>query len=238
MSDVQTGTAAPSPESATPATPAAQPAAAPQTPASTAPALGTHDHQGAGQPPPAQPSGWQSPHVPGLTPPEQQTQPPENPAAPGEEAPVERVVPAADGYTLPQGAPQALGQFAHENGFTQEQLDSTMKEFGGYLQTMEQGQKQQLFTAGTQHVESWGEAKAENIETVKRGLSYHDKDGTLTQLLNQTGFINHPVVLNHFLSVGKTLQEGGFLESATHSPKPSGQNVAHLLYPNDAPKQP
>ena len=139
-------------------------------------------------------------------------------------APPSRVVPWAADYVLPEGIPRHVADFASNNDMTQEQVDSTLKQFGGYLKSGDMAQKTKLRTEGEAHVESWGSEKESNLSIVRRTLRQNDPDGTLRKALDETGYGNSPVVLDFVLKVGKYMQEGGFLKSAVN--KPAGKKSA------------
>lgn len=164
-------------------------------------------------------------------PPQQVAPPPEStpPAEPPPEPPTERVVPAADGYTLPEGVPPELGAWANEKGFTQEQLDSTIEHFSGYVAATDQAQKTALQEMGAAHLKNWGENADHNLTLAKRALQQNDPDGHLASALNESGYGNHPAVLNFLFTLGKGMQEGGFLKSAVNKP-PGKKTAAQSMY--------
>ena len=88
--------------------------------------------------------------------------------------------------------------------------------------------------AGRAHLESWGPNKTYNLGLGRQALKTIDKGGVLTKLLNDTGYGNHPVILQSLFELGQQLQEGGFI-SATAS-LPAGQRThAQVLYGDDHP---
>lgn len=159
-------------------------------------------------------------------PPEQPTpeaSPPPDTAAEGDPNP-ERVVPAADGYKLPEGIPPQVGEFAHKIGLTQEQLDANLEFFGEVVKSDRAMQMQNLRKLGEAHLKSWGSEADYKLSLAKRALKQNDPTGTLTKALNETGYGNHPAVLDFLSNLGATMQEGGFLKSAVN--KPPGQKTA------------
>jgi hypothetical protein len=150
-------------------------------------------------------------------------------------APVERVVPAADEYTAPEFIPQQLKEFANSNGFTQDQFDKTISQFGGMMQTNAAAEKTAVRAQGDALLTTWGAEKDTNLSLVRRALAQTDPTGEVTKLLNSTGFGNHPTVLNYLLEQGKALQEGGFLKSNTNTTVNKASDRAHRMYPNDVP---
>jgi len=171
--------------------------------------------------PPA-PSGQETP--PQEAPPPQEAQaPPTNAEA---DTPSERVVPAADGYTLPDGAPSDFGTFANSLDMTQQQADGVLKAHDA-LQKVE---RQVVRQAGEAHVKSWGERADYNMNLAKRAMKQYDSKGTLTKVLDDTGFGSHPAVLEFFFELGQGMQEGGFLKSELKAP---GQKTpAQKMFPH------
>ena len=163
----------------------------------------------------------------------------ESEAAPAEEAPKEEApaeeaapgIPQPDEYKLPDGVPKDFGKFAHEHGFTQEQVDASLQHFSGYVQAAEQVKLQALRSMGEKHLEDWGERKDYNLSLAKRALKQNDPDGKLAQALNESGYGNHPAVLDFLYNIGKSMQEGGFLKNAVA--RPTGKkSTAQALYPD------
>ena len=172
------------------------------------------------------------PETPPETPPNVETPPSENappeapPANAEGNAPPERVVPAADSYALPEGVPTDFGQFANSLDMTQEQADGVLKAHQG----MKQAEMQTIRAAGEAHIKNWGEQAEFKMNLAKRAMKQHDTDGTLTKLLNETGFGSHPAVLDHFFNLGQALQEGGFLKSELKAP--GEKTRAQKMFPN------
>jgi len=154
-----------------------------------------------------------------------------------ESSQTERVVPAATEYKLPKGVPAEFGEFANANGFTQEQVDASLQQFGKVLASHDASTRTAMHQAGINQLEQWGDKKDENLAVIRQGLAFHDPNGELTKVLNDTGYGNSPVVLNFLLSLGTKLKEGGFIKGRAQSTKPARTSMAHRMYPNDVPKQ-
>ena len=152
-------------------------------------------------------------------------------AAP-EDKPADRVVPDARDYVLPEGVPEFLGQFANENDMTQAQLDATLQQFGNISEQAELGRKKQISDLGQKHVDTWGKQKEYNLSIVRRALSQNDPDGKFKALLEETGYGNHPVILNHFLAIGNSMKEGGFLKGANNTQSKAGLSAAQAMFSN------
>lgn len=154
-----------------------------------------------------------------------------------EDTPGERVVPEASTYALPEGAPEWLGEFAHTNGFTQEQLDVTLNTFSGVIQNQKQAEAQALKTEGTEFLDSLGEKKDEAISLARQALGVTDEGKELKTLLIETGQDMNPAVLRYLISIGRVFSEGGFLPGNTNTPVHKNKLPrAHRMYPNDVPQ--
>lgn len=165
-----------------------------------------------------------------VTPPPAETTAPE--AAP--EAPPERVVPKPSEYTIPEGMPDSMREFAHENGFTQDQLDKTLAHMGAYVEASTVAQRVALREMGEAHLKNWGEMKDTNLNLAKQALAQNDPDGKLAKALNETGYGNHPVVLDFLHNLGKGMQEGGFLKRAVRV-APGQKTAAQAMYGDNHP---
>lgn len=146
-----------------------------------------------------------------------------------------RVVPEADKYVLPEGVPPQLAQFASQNDMTQVQLDNALQYFGAYNKASTDSQAQFLEKQGEEHTEKWGDQKEYNLALVRRALSQNDPDGTLKDMLNTTGYGNHPAVLDFFLKIGNSMKEGGFISGAVHTPTGGKKSAAQTLFGSTHP---
>lgn len=149
---------------------------------------------------------------------------PETKADQTEESADARIVPEVDGYELPEGVPTQLAQFAHDTDMTQDQLNATLGFFGAYKDSTEKAQEKVLHEAGVNHVETWGDEKEYNLTLVQSAISQNDPSGAMLDMLENTGYGNHPVILDFLLGVGKSMKEGGFLNGAVH--RPQGKSTA------------
>ncbi len=171
-------------------------------------------------------------------PPEQAPQqaPPETPqgdqptpsATEGEQGtPVERVVPAADGYTLPEGTHQGYGEVFNKMDLTQDQADSIIKMDAARTEVEATALRQ----AGQAHIDNWGDVKDTNLNLAKRGMEHFDPTGQLKTVLNETGYGNDPRLLEMFFQFGQRMEEGGFLKSEVNVPQ-GQRSAADVLYGN------
>jgi len=149
--------------------------------------------------------------------------------------PLDRVVPEADGYELPEGVPSEIGKFANETDLTQDQLTSVLTHFGSITGAANKAAFDTMKIEGDAHIEKWGSQKDYNLSLVRRALKQNDPDGTLTELLNSTGYGNSPPVVDFFLSIGKSMQEGGFLRGSINKPKQKGSTAASAMFGDKHP---
>ena len=161
--------------------------------------------------------------------PEQAAQPPSEEAP--TEAPPTQAKMTAESYVVPDYVSPQMRKTAADNNFTQGQFNVALKEMGGVLQNQAKIQQANLEKQGQKQMADWGNDAAQNISVVRRALKQSDPSGEMTKILNESGYGNHPVVLRHLLALGKSMQEGGYLKSATHTP--SGHKTrAQKLFPN------
>ena len=160
---------------------------------------------------------------------------PQEPAEPTEPAaPPERVVPKPSEYELPEGMPDNVRIFANEHGFTQDQLNATITQFGGYMTAMKQTEQQALRQMGETHVKNWGPDAQNKLALAKAAVRQNDPEGKLMTALNESGWGNHPDVLNFLYNIGKSMQEGGFIKSAIPR-KPGEKTAAQAMYGDNHP---
>lgn len=76
-----------------------------------------------------------------------------------------------------------------------------------------------------------GQALDENLAVAKKALGAFATP-ELRQLLNESGFGNHPEVIRHFVRVGKAISEDGRVVTGTKAAVPS--DPAKRLFPNQA----
>jgi hypothetical protein len=159
------------------------------------------------------------------------TPPPEEAVAPeaAPEVAPERIVPKPSEYTIPEGMPDSMRIFAHENGFTQTQLDATLTNMGAYVEANTTAQRVALRDMGEAHLKNWGDQKETNLNLAKQALHQNDPDGQLAKALDDSGYGNHPAVLDFLHNLGKGMQEGGFLKRAVRRP-PGQKTAAESMY--------
>lgn len=177
--------------------------------------------------PPAAQAAPEAP--PSETPPEGQS--PAPPEAPPEQEPDAGAVPPPEAYVLPEGMPDELRQFAHDNGFSQKQLDASLTQFATYANGMKQAELQALHDMGQAHIKNWGDAAETNLTLARQALKQNDPDGNLAKALKNSGWANHPAVLDFLTSLGKSMQEGGFLKTTVKRP-PGQKSLAQALFAN------
>jgi hypothetical protein len=136
-------------------------------------------------------------------------------------------------YTVPEEVPMELRQWAAQNGFTDTQFKAALGKYQEAMTSMAQGTAQQLAQAGQKQLEAWGEEKDVKLSAAKDALSRFDTTGEVRQLLKQTGYGNHPAVLQLFASVGQVMQEGSFVDGKG-APRTPNKTMAAKMYPSMA----
>lgn len=159
---------------------------------------------------------------------------PGTPAEPGKDPSV-RVVPAVTEYKLPEGVSREVAEFAHKNDFTQAQLDTVLAEISRYGEVTQRANQEMIRKAGEAHLSSFGEEAPYMVNLARQALRQNDPQGNLSRVLETFGLGNHPAVIDFFVSIGKNMQEGGFLKSAVNKPPPK-QTIGQILF-GDSMKQ-
>lgn len=137
---------------------------------------------------------------------------------------------------LPEGLPPQVLEFAKANGLSQAQLDASLQFFGEVAHVNATTQQQQLRQLGEAHVRSWGKEGQYKLGVGRRALKMVDPEGVLTTMLNETGYGNHPAVLQSLYELGTKLQEGGFI-SATQNRAPGKRTAAQAMYGDTHPSK-
>ena len=137
---------------------------------------------------------------------------------------------------LPEGLPPQVLEFAKTNGLSQAQLDASLQFFGEVAHVNATTQQQQLRQLGEAHVHSWGKEGQYKLGVGRRALKMVDPEGVLTTMLNETGYGNHPAVLQSLYELGTKLQEGGFI-SATQNRAPGKRTAAQAMYGDAHPSK-
>ena len=141
-------------------------------------------------------------------------------------------IPAPDGYALPEGVPPEMGQFAHEQGLTQEQFDGVVAKMQTWGSARDVMAFDELAEQGKAKVAEWGEAGEANISLAVSGVGYLEKSNPgLRKMLNETGYGNHPLILEVFKSVGEMVREGGFVKGDTFTPA-AKKSTAQRMFPS------
>lgn len=134
-------------------------------------------------------------------------------------------------YDVPDYIGDDLKSFAAEQKLSNEQFNSIINKFEGYLGTTAKAQMEQLAKEGEKFISNWGDKAEQNVFLAKRALEITDPNGELKEMLNKTGYGNHPMVLQYFYNLGKNLSEGGFIKSSNRSSEDK-RSTAQKLYPS------
>jgi hypothetical protein len=124
-----------------------------------------------------------------------------------------------------------MAEFAKQHDFTQGQLDASLQQFGSIIQASKTSEMATMRAAGEAHIKAMGTEGEHNMGLAKRALKQLDSAGKMTELLQTSGFGNHPTVIDFLHSIGNSLKEGGFLKSAANIPI-KGKTAAERMYPN------
>lgn len=143
-------------------------------------------------------------------------------------------IPKPDGYTLPEGVPAEVGQFAHDNSLTQAQLDKVLGEMARLNEARTHGQLQTLYEQGQDKLKEWGDNAKEYTKLAVDAVAYfEEKNPGLKKMLKETGYGNHPQILEVFREVGNMLKESGFVKSENYTPA-NKKTQAQRMFPTQA----
>jgi pyruvate/2-oxoglutarate dehydrogenase complex dihydrolipoamide acyltransferase (E2) component len=148
-----------------------------------------------------------------------------------EETPSEPKALKPEDYDVPDFVPPQMRELAAKQGLSNEQFSAVVDNFGKLITTQQNQAKIAIEKQGQALVKDWGDRADYNLNLVRRAVQQNDPDGELRQLLNGSGFGNHPAVLKYFLRIGESMQEGGFLKGAANV-KPGQKTVAQRMFPN------
>ena len=148
------------------------------------------------------------------------------------DAPEKIAIPTAEEYDLPEGTPEAFREFANQNNLGQDQVNSLvdyqMKLQEANAKAFEDNQN----AARDELFETWGDKKDANLNLAVRVIQQFDtKEGEMRDFMNATRAGNNPKVIAFLTSVGRALDEDGFLESGVQTPA-NQKSAAESLYPN------
>jgi hypothetical protein len=143
-------------------------------------------------------------------------------------------IPAPDGYKLPDGVPVEIGQFAHKNNLSQEQLDSVLVEMARINDTKTTGNLAELAEKGQAKLKEWGDNAQEYTKLAVDAVNYFEEETPgLKQMLKETGYGNHPQLLEVFRQVGVMIKEGGFVKGENYTPA-NKKTQAERMFPTQA----
>lgn len=150
----------------------------------------------------------------------------------GGQDPINYELTLPEGFTFDAEIQTDLVEFAKEKNLTQEEaqklVDLGVKMRQKEVAVFQETQKQWIEQIKTSP-ELGGEKLAENIAVAKKAIDAFGTP-TLKQLLNDTGFGNHPEVVSAFYKIGKAISEDK-LVMGQGKPRPSA-DPAKRLFPN------
>lgn len=119
-----------------------------------------------------------------------------------------------DGSTLDPKVIEAVASFAKEKGLSQEIAQAVLERehlaIDSYTKAIDQkweAQKQEWLKTSMSDKEFGGDNLKQAVETGHRALKRFDATGKLSEMLESTGFGNHPEVVRFFYNLGKSMSE-------------------------------
>lgn len=141
-------------------------------------------------------------------------------------------IPTPDKYVLAEGVDERIRQIAHEAGLTQEQLDKVVATYGATQVAASEQAVAAITQLGEAKLESWGENKTENVAIVKSAIDTISQEVPgLSDMLRETSYYKHPVILDTFLFIGKLMKEGGYVKGDSNTPA-NVKSTAEIMYPS------
>jgi len=150
----------------------------------------------------------------------------------GGQEPVNYELTLPEGFKFDEEVQKGLVDFAKEKNLTQEEAQKLV-DLGVMMRQKEYVQFQETQKQWIEQIkaspELGGEKLTENVAVAKKAIDAFGTP-TLKQLLNDTGFGNHPEVVSAFFRIGKAISEDK-LVIGQGKPRPSA-DPAKRLFPN------
>lgn len=148
---------------------------------------------------------------------------------------------------LPDGSaldPKRVGEIADlakANGLKPEVAQEILNaEHGLISQLMESVDKEVEATAKAWESEvkaKYGEETTKKVELAKRALKRFDRsNGELMKALDETGYGNHPLLVDLLVAVGETMSEDTLVPPGGTPPKNEVKPTTEVFYPSSTPK--
>ena len=149
--------------------------------------------------------------------------------------PNEVVLKLPDGSLLKPESIDQISAYAKEKGFNQEQTQALINRESETLSAFASAQKEQFEatketwkTEAMADKEIGGQNFTKSVELAKRALDRFGEGG-LGELLDQTGFGNHPAVLKAFARIGQAMSEASIDKPNGFTPA-AKKSASEMLY--------
>ena len=140
-----------------------------------------------------------------------------------------------DGSLLKTDYIEEIKAEAKELGLTnseaQEYLESQHRAVSTYHETLfrdYETEKSRWAKQSESDKEFGGDGFKQNVELANRALKRYDKSGVFSEMLNKSGFGNHPEVLRIFVRIGKDMSEDTMIHARAHDNQK--KNIEDILY--------
>jgi len=117
---------------------------------------------------------------------------------------------APDGYPMGEAELKQLNAMCKEAKLSKEQGEAVLKYLHGNYTAYQESQAAQIkkwVEEARADKEFGGDKFDENVADARKGLATFDTDGSIRQMLEETGYGSNPAVLKIFARVGKALGE-------------------------------
>ena len=142
-----------------------------------------------------------------------------------------------EGYELDKGLADTITPLFKEAGLSQETAQKIVDSYVKHLETKTVESQDSAISTWEKQIEEWKvEAQKDLGSSAKTDLAtaakFMDKFGSprLREILDDTGFGNHPELIKLFVRAGKAISEDTFVESGNSAPSNAGLDFKKL-YP-------
>jgi len=133
-------------------------------------------------------------------------------------AKAELAQPVPEKYELPEGVPDAFGEWAKKKKLSQDQLSSVLKLSADSTRMRAEKVAKEYDAGRTELFNEWGENKAAYLSDAEAVFSAIPSGGKIAKLLKESGEGKNPAVISFMYEVSKAFKEGGFLTKGKGAP--------------------
>lgn len=133
-------------------------------------------------------------------------------------AKAELAQPVPEKYELPEGIPDAFGEWAKKEKLSQAQVSSVLKLSADSNRRSAEKVSKMYDEGRTELFNTWGENKAKYLADAESVFSAIPSGARIAKLLKDSGEGKNPAVISFMYEVSKAFKEGGFLAKGKGAP--------------------